>query len=765
MTRIRLLLCFALFATMFTSCIDETVDLFERPEWLKGRVFTIIQEQPELSTFAKAIELIGYDTIIDVSGNFTVFGPSNEAFDAYFATNPNYSSIEQMPLPELSRLIKYHLVQNPWSKLQLRSLDVEGWIDPLDLDNNKPRGFKRQTLLRDEDIKVGVRAIGSFSDRRLIVVDSLSSDWHRRITTGSRKYVPIFFQEYFDIYNLQSSDYEYYFGRPFEGADAIYYANAKIISDEKFAENGFVYIIDQVVEPLPNAYQLITRDEDDKYSEFLDLANYFPRFQYNEQRTEEQPGFDEGLLVDSLFDLTYPELEVNINSEITSPPSGTRGLPDEVTIRYHYGVTAPTNEALAQFEQEYFKINQGWGSLDEAPLHIKRIIARSHLINNPIYASDFENGYYNGEFDVVQLDPSTIIQNEYCSNSTFLGINKVIVPRVFTSIAGPVYLRRGYSKVMYAIEKSGLLSALKRPNANYMFFVPSDISTAIDSSFFYDSRLDRFTTIFRDGLDFKEYPLSIRDLRTLLLNHIAADQPRGIARKEFIPNLAGNFIIVNNETGEVTGTASTKDGYQGPVTDPDILNEISENADNGITYGINHWFDFSSTILSTYISISHNRFFKLLQKADLAGLYTLNNNFILNSEVYTVFIPSEAALDSARVDTLSKTDLKNLLMLHFIQGDMLFTDGNKNAGYYTTTRKNESSGNIRIYIEPGIDVIRLHDNNSALYVEVVESETSNTIAARNIGDGGENIRIPQLSTYAVVHTIDKVLMVDKLDTQ
>jgi hypothetical protein len=46
----------------------------------------------------------------------------------------------------------------------------------------------------------------------------------------------------------------------------------------------------------------------------------------------------------------------------------------------------------------------------------------------------------------------------------------------------------------------------------------------------------------------------------LLLNHVATEQPKGIAKKEFIPNLAGNYIVVNNETGEIKGTGSTTDG-------------------------------------------------------------------------------------------------------------------------------------------------------------------------------------------------------------
>lgn len=766
MTGIRSLLWLVLIILVLPSCKEEPYNKFERPDWLKGRLYTIIQEQPELTTFAKGIEMIGYDSIIDRSGNFTVFGPSNMAFEAYFANNPRYGSIEEMEgTEELARLIKYHLVQNPWSKDQLRSLDVGGWIDTTALSNNEPRGFKRETLLRDSDVKYGVKRIVENFDEHLIIVDTLKSDWYRRVASDSRKYVPIFFQEYFNIYNLQSSDYEYYFGRTFDGGDEIYYANGKIISDEIIAENGFIYVIDQVVEPIDNAYQLMENDEKDSYTDFIELINNFVEFKYNEQKTEQQPGFNEGLIVDSLFDLSYPDLSVNVNSEKVVP-YGYSGYPPYYTITFHYGIAAPDNNALEQFDQKYFQIQNGWGTLEEAPLHIKRMVARSYLTNSPLYAKDIDNGFYNGESDLIQLDQSVIEKRIFCSNSTFLGLNEAISPRAFTSVAGPVYLKRGYSKVMYAIERSKLLTTLKRPNKDYMFFVPSDEATALDSSFYYDPRNRRFTTLYIEGPnDYEEYHLSVDDLRTLLLNHLGERRPKGLATREFIPNLFGNYIVVNNTTGEISGTAPTKDGYQGPDVDPDIPSIVTFDTDNGVTYDINHWFSFEATELGGQLSSNYNRFFKLLQKADLAGVYNLYDNFILESEKYTVLVPSNAALDSAMVDTLSKSDLRKVLRLHFIEGDLIFTDGNMNPGYYKTTLDDAfAPGNIEIRINPGIDIIEIMDKNGTVYAKVIESEGSNKMAARNIGDPDREIRIPQLKAYAVIQEIDKVLLLDELDT-
>ena len=311
---------------LFIGCRNDNMDIYQRPEWLAGKVYTQVLAQSDLLTFAKCIELSGYDSIIDISGSYTVFAPSNAAFTTYFGSHPKYKKVEDIPMDELVRLVKYHIVQNPWSKIQLRSLDIRGWIDTLNLENNEPKGFKRETLLLDKDLKYGV--VKDIVDKRISIVDTTKSNWYRKGITDSRKYAPIFFPEYFSIYELNSNDYQFYFNRPFEGGNNIYFANAKVMSDEIFAENGFVYIIDQVVEPLKNGYQILSNTSStNNYQDYLKLVNLFPTFQYNNQKTFTQAGADLGLKVDLLFDLTYNELEFNIISERIRASKGIYGLP------------------------------------------------------------------------------------------------------------------------------------------------------------------------------------------------------------------------------------------------------------------------------------------------------------------------------------------------------------------------------------------------------------------------------------------------------
>jgi uncharacterized surface protein with fasciclin (FAS1) repeats len=774
MTKNKLLTLIALFLLVFYGCQKEIDDKYVRPAWLAGKLYTQIKTKPELSTFAELLHVSGYDTIINVSGSYTVFAPSNDAFKTYFQENSKYKTVADIPKAEAIKLVKYHLVQNPWSKKQLKSLDIYGWIDSLDLRNNLPKGYKRETLLLEKNQKYGV-AWSKYKRqnsqlKRTNIIDTTQTSWNRRVFTDSRKYSPIFFKEYFDIYDLPTSDYSFYFGRPFENINDLYYSNGRIIGDEVFAENGFVYVIDRVAEPLKNGTEILTdKTKPNSYSSYYNLVNLFAEMEYNEQETNAQPGAEQGLKVDSLFNLRYPQLVFDINSEKTKPPKGSFGLPSNVTIRYHHGIVAPTNEALSQLVSQYLAGGNNWGSLEAAPENIKRIIANSSLSINPVYLTDIQNGFLNGESDIIKVDESSIVQKQYGSNCTFIGVNKPIVPRAFSSVTGPIYTRRVYSKVMFAIEKekSGLISALKRRDATYSFYVTNDITTSMDSSFIYDQFSERFTAITLYP-SIRQTTLTNEDLRTLFLNQVGISEPKGIARKEFIKTLGGNYLTVDNTTHEVRGTAPSTYGYRGVTEIKLIPKKISTNSDNGSTYEVDSWFNFNSNDIYSTISTKFPKFHALIKKAGLSQDKLFKYSFMSDNQTYTVFAPSDSVLNATNLDNLTQKELQNLVMMHFVQGDMIFTDGNKPAGYYETARIDESSTpyityNTSIRIIPGIDKITIPAKDGTPVAVISESDKTNIITARNLSTGQE--AYATVVSNGVIHELKTILRFEAIDNK
>jgi uncharacterized surface protein with fasciclin (FAS1) repeats len=156
-----------------------------------------------------------------------------------------------------------------------------------------------------------------------------------------------------------------------------------------------------------------------------------------------------------------------------------------------------------------------------------------------------------------------------------------------------------------------------------------------------------------------------------------------------------------------------------------------------------------------------------LLQAGLANSFELRYTFLSENEIYTVFIPNDEVMSQFRADTLPREQLQELLKLHFVQGSLIFTDGQLAPGYFETTRVDEQSTEFtkifsRIGIQPGYDIIRIMDQSGGVYVETEESEVTNIMTGRNEGEGEEVF--PNFVITGVLHEIDRVLVFDELDT-
>jgi uncharacterized surface protein with fasciclin (FAS1) repeats len=746
------------------GCHEDITELekYKSPSWLKGKLFTQIKAQNDLNIFITCLEKTGYDTILNTSGSYTVFAPTDEAFQKFFQDHLEYNTIEDIPIDELDALVRYQIIYNAWTKKQFQTLDVSGWIDP-DNELSEPRAYKRTTLLYEENKSFPAKRFGSYYR----IVDSTESTGNKIAYTEFNKYCPIFFQEFFNVYELNYNDYEFYFNRSFDPGK-IYFAGAEVIGEEIPAENGYIYKTDRVVTPLPNGETILDKGfEGYSYKKFLDMVHTFSEFYVNYEATYNQPGAEQGLAVDTLYNLLYPDLIINIHNELTvsNDARNTHGT--------HPGLLAPTNEALESFLNEHLS---AWGDYKDLPDIIKSLIVNSYMSKNAIYRTDISKGFINGLNDSILISEDDIIQKVFGSNCSFLGLNKAIVPRVITSICRPLYLTREFETMMYACEDTRVLTALKKQNADLGFYLPPDIiigRNTGDSSLIRvvtNSELDQYYFIGRSRSKLVNKTRSVNEIRNQILNQITESTPDGSADKEFLRTLGGNYIIVNNIDGTAQGTSPSKYGYEGVEEITIYPERYQEYTDNGQVFTVNGWFYFDNLV--TYVGLILTRYPEFLDLLEKAGLYDpvyYSLNFLIEGENYTAFIPTAQALSDYNVDTLSVDELRDFLMYHFVKGELIFTDGKKPGKNYPTTLLDESSTTYNaifssLNIRPRPNTIEILDKNGDVYLDIHENgELTNKFIAYQYNKSSTTPSSWDYIITGVVHEIDKVLREDLLD--
>ncbi len=584
--KVFMLLVVILFG-LLASCKNlNEQDIYKRPDWLPGKLYTTVSVQENLTMFTECLRLTGLDKILDVSGSWSVFAPTDEAMKQFLSEN-KYASISAIPLDELERITEFHIIQNPWSLGQLQSLGAYGWRTGV-TENPNSYAYKRETMLRNPVEKYWIKRENK---KEMIVIDSTVSDGYKMVYVQSRKYVPIFYDDYFNKNSLSPKDYSFYFDRVYEPGN-VYYAGAKILKADILAENGFVHIIDRVVNPMLNAKELLDKEiPGETYKLFLEMVYwYYPNFEPNNTATFNQPGAREGNLIDTLWDLNYAGLAFDLQKE--------RIININQTLVKHNGLFAPTDDAFKEFIDGTLTVKSGfphWRDYQSLPSDVAEFIISPHLKANPIYPSTQQyREIFNKENRFHQKEES-IIKKEFGSNCTFIGLNTYIPDRVFTSVTGPVFCRPSYSIFRRAMIYSGTLDAIANNKGKLYFFPIPDYALMADSTLMLnwinkDENNYNFKVLNR--LTRQVETLSSGAVKNWILNQVGTSTTNGSGDKEIIRTLGGKYITWDQSDNTIRGTLPCTFGYKGDIVKTCSPFPMEESADNGKTLSVGYWFNF-----------------------------------------------------------------------------------------------------------------------------------------------------------------------------
>jgi uncharacterized surface protein with fasciclin (FAS1) repeats len=572
---------------MFAGCEKWTEqEMYKRPAWLPGKLYTAVLVQENLTLFAECLRLTELDKILDVSGSWTVFAPTDEAMKQFLAEN-GYANISDIPLDELERIAEFHIVQNPWSFGQLQILGINGWRKG-EAANSNPLAYKRETMLRNPVEKYWIKKAAK---KEMIILDSIGSDGYKRVYTQSRKYVPIFYDEYVKTNGITSADFRFYFDRPYEYGN-VYYAGAKIIKEDIFAENGFVHIIDKVVSPMLNAKELLEAEKPgESYKLFMEMVYwYYPEFVSNIPATFNQPEVRQGGLVDTLWDLNYANLAFNLHSE--------RIINLNQTLARHNGLFAPTDEAFRKFIDGTLTIKSGfphWPDHKSLPKDIVQIIISQNFRSTPIYPSTNQYRQIFNNANRYHQKEGDIIRKEFGSNCTFIGLDSYNPDRVFTSVTGPVFCRPSYSIFRRALLYSGAINTIANHPGELYFFPIPDYAFLADSSLVInwinrDEEIYNFVVL--NNYSGRVENVTGNTLRTWILNQVGTAITGVIDGKQTIRTLSGRNIIWDHTNNTIRGTLPSTAGYRSDKVTTCIPVPMNEPTANGKSWSVDYWFNF-----------------------------------------------------------------------------------------------------------------------------------------------------------------------------
>ncbi|GGH06116.1 hypothetical protein FAZ19_04345 [Sphingobacterium alkalisoli] len=625
----RLLIGISVLLLFFISCAkQELTSHYERPDWLRGNAWQILEERGEFTQFLDGVERAGFREVLEGKTIATVFAPDDQAFDAYLQSK-NLTQIGQLPKAELQKLIGYHLVYYAYGKDMLMNYQPGG-SEGYEI-NNAGLYYKHRTRSND--------AITTEVDK---TDGKLKKIYHKE------RFLPVFSQTHFDTKGIEASaNYEYFFGADsWAGTQGFNVSNSGVKEYAIPADNGYLYILDKVLEPLNTVYDELANNEN--YRDFITLYDKFRMFLYDEQAS-----INYAAVGDSLFSIDH-NLLPPIASEWT-----TRSIPDYWdlgSLTYQsYNVFAPSNQALQSLFNEYF--SPYYGSLFEVDLLPLSMVMRNHVYQgNMVFPSEIgTNPDIKTSFGTpIEFNPNADVQDKaIASNGVFYGLNKVMVPDLFNSVTGPAFRNPKYKMFMYMLASTGLHQTLSSKDIEFTLFIPSDEvleSTLVGNSYLFWSEGNPL--VFGDeGVmvqndDGVLVPLSIRQQELFVSDHIVYGRVNSLSEKK-VYRTRNPFTYVYTGDGEIYSSAT----YNNPDQQITVA-DIAGNWYNGRAYE-----PFGSSLLAESRSIkgtipgsetpsnplnAYSEFSKLLARAGL--LETGSALSFLFGNRFIVFAPDNATV-------------------------------------------------------------------------------------------------------------------------
>lgn len=449
MTLVKKMLWLLVLPLFFLACEDKMDEHYEVPKDVKN-AWEILQERGNYTIFLKGVELAGFEPMVNGKNILTVMAPNDEAFAAYLREKGK-NSIEELTEDELVKLIGFHLLYYSYNKEKLI--------------NYRPSEGDNAT---DEDKEW---LAGMFYKHRTKSADPKSLE---RDTSGNyvyvyhqERYLPVFSYKYFQSKQIDAAtNYSYFYPESqWTGETGFNVSNASVKEYELPCTNGYVYLVDRVLEPLETIYKKLLLNKE--YSTFLELYNQYQYYYKDDDLTNEYgDGYD-------LYLHYHSSPLPNIACE-WSMSDYTNVLNLSYTS---YSIFAPSNAALNDIFTNFWS-KGGYTSLQ----NVNRVAMQSLLYNcvytGPVvFPEEIKNGKIENNYGIpIKFDPESVPQANrlMCCNGALYAMSDISYPAMFTAVTGPAYQYKIYTSWLLMIQGANMLAPLVSDNASFTMLIPSN---------------------------------------------------------------------------------------------------------------------------------------------------------------------------------------------------------------------------------------------------------------------------------------------------
>ncbi len=451
MTFATVLLCILFMPFFISSCTDKIDEHYEEPEWLKGSAWKVLEDRGNYSLFLQAVELAGFKPIMEGKSILTVMAPDDTAFSAYLEKH-GYSNVSEIDPDELKKVIGFHLLYYSYNKSKLVNFRPEGDLI-IDEEMNKNAGLYYKYRTRSSNAPT---------------MEVEASTGKRRMVYHLDRFIPIFSNRFWNTKKLNpETNYTYFYpNSTWKGNDGFNVSNAAVNEYQILADNGYIYTIDQVVEPLETIYTQLESNEN--YSIFFNLYNGNTTYSYDPTLSED---FGAALGTDSLFIHTHgtslPAIAVEWYSTKYSDVADNASKA--------YSVFAPSDVAMNNFFDNYWE-KGGYESLDDVDdLAMKYMLNQFIYEDGIVFPEEITSGKVKNMYDMVfNFDPSKVTDKSMCVNGVFYGLNTMDTPILFASVVGPAFRNKDCNYYLYMLDGAGLITSYASQETKYILLVPTN---------------------------------------------------------------------------------------------------------------------------------------------------------------------------------------------------------------------------------------------------------------------------------------------------